>query len=444
MITDCRSAVDFVSRASGVRTITSRLGESYNIIGMDPRGVGSSGPILDCFDGNYALRDYFFNQQFMARFDYNSAVDMKYTFEESGAFGEWCTKKLPQSAKYANTPATAQDMLHYFEKAAEKDGKSAEGAKVNYYGVSYGSTLGMTFAQIYPERVGHFIIDGVMDFDDYYSGRYMHSMDQGDEAVEAFNTFCFEAGSKCAFFRDDASADAIKKRVDAILADVEETPIPVADPHWVQFPTVVNHIDVREYILGRVYSPMGTFPGLAVALSDLERRNGSRVASGKAVMPKAACDNASPVYNDRTALITITCVDTNGGFNFSSAADWDQYIEDIQEIGHYFGPNWGKVVGPNCRKLDLLPPKSQVWNGTSESSFYFPLQVMTTTNMDSGYKETKTNNPILFVTNVIDPVTPSHEKMSALFTGSVVLKQDAVGVSGLIFPFYESLFLTIL
>ncbi len=50
----------------------------------------------------------------------------------------------------------------------------------------------------------------------------------------------------------------------------------------------------------------------------------------------------------------------------------------------------------------------------------------------AGFKKTQTKTPILFMDNTIDPITSAYYEMSAFFDGSVVLLQDAIGVSCLI------------
>ena len=115
-------------------------------------------------------------------------------FVDAGAFGDFCFEKFSQMVDSANTPAAAQDMLYYIELLAESQGKPREEAMLDYYGVSYGSTLGTTFASPFPERVGRMIIDGVMDAKDYYIGDWAPGVPQGDEAVIGFLRSCFEAG----------------------------------------------------------------------------------------------------------------------------------------------------------------------------------------------------------------------------------------------------------
>lgn len=159
------SAVSFLLEETTRSMLTGLFGTSYNIIGMDPRGINNSGPDTECYKNQPALRDYAQAQR-TREFDPASPVLMKSAFQEAGAFGDWCSRALDQTANYANTPATARDLLYFTELNAEEQGKPREEAKLDYYGASYGTTLGMTFAQLYPERVGHFMIDAVVDLDD--------------------------------------------------------------------------------------------------------------------------------------------------------------------------------------------------------------------------------------------------------------------------------------
>ena len=42
--------------------------------------------------------------------------------------------------------------------------------RIQYWGFSYGSVLGNTFASMYPGRVGRMVVDGIADADDYMAG----------------------------------------------------------------------------------------------------------------------------------------------------------------------------------------------------------------------------------------------------------------------------------
>jgi pimeloyl-ACP methyl ester carboxylesterase len=154
----------FVSPALSL--LPGLLGDEYNIIGMDPRGVNNSGPNLDCFKGHLRVRD-FYDIQYSQAIDAHSEASLRLYFAAAGGFGDWCSRNLGDEARYANTPVTARDMLQYAELLAESNEQPKDEVKVNFYGASYGSALGDTFAQLYPNRVGKFVIDANVDGDDY-------------------------------------------------------------------------------------------------------------------------------------------------------------------------------------------------------------------------------------------------------------------------------------
>ncbi|KAL5450896.1 hypothetical protein PMIN06_006417 [Paraphaeosphaeria minitans] len=385
------------------------LGDEYNIIGMDPRGINNSGPLLDCFDGKPWLRDYYYYGLVYNDVNPRSGVSISKYYEASGTFGTWCTQYLNKTAKYANTPATARDMLQYAELLAESQGKPRKDAKVDFYGASYGTVLGTTFAALYPDRVGKFLLDAVVDGDDYYHGSWSQNLLQADASVESFFETCSKAGPLCAFYRNGSTASDIKQRFDAILSDLEEDPIPVNDPLFVQFPTVVTHIDVRGLIQTAVYNPPVYFPLLAIVADGLEHRNGSLAAAltTKGVAPTSECDYLPGGTGTETVLPkqVIACNDNNKSFDGSEDALFDFFAEQ-KNISTYLGDTWPLAVVPQCRLLDITPPKSQI----------FP-----------GFKKINTSTPILFADNVLDPVTSSAELMSGYFEGSAILLQDAVG-----------------
>jgi pimeloyl-ACP methyl ester carboxylesterase len=208
------SGVDLV--LSSGPTISQYLGPSYNIISFDPRGVGQSGPSLDCFP-NATEAKLRFEETFGRPVDSQDPGSLSDEFAKAGAYGDWCSRVLKdKDANYANTPANAADMLNYAEQAIVLAGGKKEDAKLWYYGLSYGTVLGATFASLFPERVGRMILDGVADSENYYQGAWDQNLNQADEAVESFFTYCYAAGpEKCAFYAN--STQQISDRLSAIF-----------------------------------------------------------------------------------------------------------------------------------------------------------------------------------------------------------------------------------
>lgn len=347
-----------------LQSLVALIGDSYNIVGMDPRGVSNSGPLLDCFDGKPWVRDYAITQLY-ANLDPRSDVSISLYYANAGAFGSLCTRNLNETAKYVNTPATARDMLHYAELLAESKGEAREEAVVNYYGASYGTLLGATFATLYPERVGKFVLDAVVDGDDYYYGNWSQNILQADASVEAFFTYCAEAGPNCVFNRNGSTAADLKQRFDKILADLEESPLPVSDPNFVQSPTALTHFDIRSILMITLYNPPVYWPILAIGLVALENGDGNLIAnvSGKGALPQNQCDYLGGPESVIPKEV-VACNDNNGSFNNSEQSLVDLFKYQ-KELSTYIGDVWPTVVVPLCQQLNLSVPKNQLFGGKS-------------------------------------------------------------------------------
>ncbi|KAH7394211.1 TAP-like protein-domain-containing protein [Phaeosphaeria sp. MPI-PUGE-AT-0046c] len=393
------SGVDFLL-AEG--SMLSQLMPQYNIVGFDPRGVNNSGPALTCFGEDEASRalESEYSTQFIRSVDGKSERSLRYQFETSTAFGTWCTKFNENThAKYASTVAVAQDMVHYTEMVAKASGKDPKQAKLNYYGVSYGTVLGATFASLFPTRLGRFVLDGVQDAQEYYSGSWENNLQSTDDVFNEFFKFCHAAGNdKCAIWSN--STDAISKRTRDILESIRQSPIPVADSTIVQYPKVITYEDIIFLSLAFVYSPLSNWPILAKMLSDIECRNGSSTAQ--------SLDAVSPTVIGQTVLIGGMDAARNNREDFDTYEKWTAHLARMTKDSSWAADAWA-TLGLTGKNLEIYPPLSQQFNGTS---FNVP-----------------TNAPILFVSNTLDPVTPlvGAQKMRDLFPGSGLLIQDAPG-----------------
>ncbi|KAF2013974.1 hypothetical protein BU24DRAFT_395102 [Aaosphaeria arxii CBS 175.79] len=404
------SGVQFLR--SSLNDMLLTLGFDNNLVGFDPRGVNNSGPDLSCFPGQTGTARLY-DDDFNTAVDINSSSTITDAFARAGAFGEWCTQAHSgpnDTAKYANTVATATDMLHYTELAAEARGESAEDAELWYYGASYGTILGSTAAALFPDRIGRMILDGVVDAEDYYLGAWSNNLVDGDAAISTFFKYCHEGGNtSCAFW--DESPEAIEERFNAVIEDVRQNPITVSDPTFVKKPTIITTRDLHSALTTVPYQPLILFPILGLVMSHLEQRNGTVLAQflGSAA-PQDQCENP-PTFevSDVEPRYFIACNDANGRYNLSTVEKFTEQVEQQFELSKYMGESWAAGTSINCRKLEVFAPDSQVFEGVPSAN--------------------KTSNPILFVGNTYDPVTPlTHAKsMSKRFAGSGVLQQDSVG-----------------
>lgn len=368
------SGVDFVLNDSA--ELLERIGSSYNLIGFDPRGVNNSGPSLSCFPDDPESEKKFAGQ-FIRPINSKSPESVTRAFEMMGAWGDWCSEKHRNgTAKYAGTVATATDLLNFVEKNAIAKGERAEEAKLWYWGISYGSALGVTYATLFPDRIGRLILDGVVDVNNYYKG-VGGGLSQSDEAVLSFANACHVAGkNNCAFY--SATADEIAKRMRNVLEDLRKNPVPLSDPTASPLPMILTYEDLVFTLFALLYSPPRSFPILARIFADLEHRNGSSLASMIKAQPPTALDYGG----------LISCMDSKdmpGALNVSTMALWERYTKEVNNETQWIGDAWSNIA-LMCRKMDIVQPESQRFHravGANETSF-----------------------PILFLGNTVDPITP--------------------------------------
>ncbi|KAF2010989.1 alpha/beta-hydrolase [Aaosphaeria arxii CBS 175.79] len=405
------SGIDFVLK--GASLLENLFGAEYNLIGFDPRGVNNSGPTLTCFPSSEAAQ-LVFGRTLGLPIDSNSTTSIAEAYELAGGWSQWCSKANRDThAKYANTPAVSADLLRFIESRSVGRGASADDAKLWFYGLSYGTVIGSTFASLYPDRVGRMILDAPMDVEDYYSGASRENLNDADAAVRSFFKFCHEAGKEgCAFHAE--SPEAIETRFRNALLSIKEDPIVVVDPYFVQMPTLATYKTLQSFVLQATFAPITRFPAFAQLMLGVEKRNGSALAKNSGFGTLATeCPGETPAreYHMEEPRLIIACNDANGRTNLSSMDAFAESMEYMVEQSFYLGESWaGATVGLNCRNLDIRSPKSQQFSLPSAN-------------------DTIKTSPILFLSNTIDPTSPlkGAQKMTTSFPGSSLLIVNGVG-----------------
>jgi pimeloyl-ACP methyl ester carboxylesterase len=90
-------------------------------------------------------------------------------------------------------------------------------------GASYGTTLGATFATLFPDRVGRMILDGVNSGEDYFSGKDDSWLLNAEDVFKQFFRRCHAAESRgCAFW--GVSPSSIQNRFETLLQTLCKNP----------------------------------------------------------------------------------------------------------------------------------------------------------------------------------------------------------------------------
>ena len=319
---------------------TELFGDQVNLIGFDPRGVNNSGPLVDCFGKNSDARTAF-EDDFFTDVSNASSTSLNTQFYASDLFGQWCTNAIRQdeSGKYISTPAVAQDMLSYAKAEQTAAGKPEADAKVWYYGISYGTALGATFASLFPDNVGRLILDGVIDAEDYYNLGWRSNIFDADKALDSFATYCHQGGPRnCSFW--GPTPQNITDRLDNILAKLKDHPIPVTGLQPGSTPGLATYSDLKQVLFTALYIPSQSFPGVADTLLALEQGNGSSLTPAPSLV----------IGPDANQL--IKCVDGYGRGNYGTLQDFENYVEILNTQSRYFGEVWpNNADGVLCRSF---------------------------------------------------------------------------------------------
>jgi pimeloyl-ACP methyl ester carboxylesterase len=119
----------------------------YDIVGFDPRGVGSSVPALSCDPGFFSgLRPNYIPA--------NAAAE-QVLINRAKMYATDCEQKFGWLLPYMTTQNVARDMDSI---------RAAFGvSKINYYAFSYGTYIGQVYATLFPGRVRRMVLDSTVD-----------------------------------------------------------------------------------------------------------------------------------------------------------------------------------------------------------------------------------------------------------------------------------------
>jgi pimeloyl-ACP methyl ester carboxylesterase len=130
--------------------VTKQIEEHYDVIGIDPRGVGGSEPI-EC-GSSTVLDDYLYG---IVPGQVGSSSWITATERAASTYAQACRTHSSEMIDHVDTVDAAMDMDLIRADLGE--------SRLNYLGYSYGTELGSVYASIFPKRVGRFVLDGVVD-----------------------------------------------------------------------------------------------------------------------------------------------------------------------------------------------------------------------------------------------------------------------------------------
>ena len=375
------SGVDYAYNADYI--FSPDITDVYDIVGFDPRGVAMSEPI-SCFTPE--------------EIDENMASDSKPDTEAEIA------ATLKDSEDFAKKCAENTDYLEHFttsETARDMDIlRAALGeTKLNYVGKSYGTYLGTLYADIFPNNVGRFVLDGAVDPNIPTKDQYLAQAIGFDGALKAFVKDC-ATQSNCPFTGTSAQAQAT---IIATLQAAATAPLPQ------EYPADGDDRIITESIIlvgmaSSLYDDVDGWPKLRQAFTESAENYGDTFLQ---LADEYSGRNPDGTFmsNDFDSGAVIDCLD------WQERRTIDQYKADAKEFAAkapVFGP-YIAFAGVHCR---FLPQPS-------------------TQRAPNTLTEIKTA-PIIVIGTIRDPATPYSWSvgLAKIFTGSRLISLDGDGHTG--------------
>lgn len=183
------------------------LRSDFQLVAFDPRGVGESSAV-SC--SSVEKKDAVYYGQ--SPYPFGSAEDIEYSRKVLNEFALSC-QETGFDVAYFNTQQAARDL----ELMRELVG----GEKLDYLGFSYGTLLGSTYAALFPDKVGHLVLDGAIDPQLSESDMLLDQVAGFDKAFRAYLEDCL-GSNECPF---KGSVDQALFVVEDFLEKVETTPL---------------------------------------------------------------------------------------------------------------------------------------------------------------------------------------------------------------------------
>jgi hypothetical protein len=190
--------------------------------------------------------------------------------------------------------------------------------------------LGQAFASMFPNRLGHFVLDGVVDPDDYVSGLQLRQVLLTDEVFSTFFLYCNKAGpALCPLFIGSTPED-IFLRFEALVGQLNATY--AESQSWANVSTLdFSSSYVASVLFEFTYRPIAEFPLLAESLVNLEGVIANNLTEDSLISWLIQTLPSSPpqVVNEPLQVVeesAVQCGDTRGSLYNMTFQDYYETI----------------------------------------------------------------------------------------------------------------------
>ncbi|KAJ7624802.1 hypothetical protein FB45DRAFT_924242 [Roridomyces roridus] len=395
------------------------IGDDWDLLGFDPRGINNTSPQVKCFDSNSDYNFFVANTVLQQGFTVSSSANLSdpkleaELVQQSREFlalkksqGELCAKNMGEELRYMGTATVVRDM-DFMAKIFD-----GEQGKINYWGASYGSILGAYLVNMLPERAGFVVIDGIADPVNW-STEPSHKwpanwLASTEKTYRFYLETCSRAGPDAcpiAAYQGEPYEDMMA-RLESFFDRLAVTPLPV--PFAIR-PGYLTSGAARALLLMYLERPP-QWSDSALAFGQAMAGNGTLLFN-KLATPRLP-PSLTPEYD--LVRLGVTCSDSPPPASPKEVPTPEdlaaEFIRTMQEVSPHFGASVsvGEPDG-GCQYWPFAGKGPERFVGPWNASLEWPM---------------------LIVSNTMDPITPIQSGMrinSLMPESSRIIIQDGPG-----------------
>ncbi|MUN38290.1 alpha/beta fold hydrolase [Actinomadura litoris] len=202
-----RSAIEQLRLAmrSGFPELAGAMTQRFDIVAIDPRGVGHSAPVRCAVP---------MKGEGVTHFPQDRGAFRRLA-EHNRGFGEDCLRRNGPLVANVDSVSAARD----FEALRVKLGER----QLNWYGIMHSTLLGRTYAALFPGRLRTLNADTALDDTVSPLDQALNEASAAEDSFDRFAAWC-GTDDRCALKGHDVGAE-----YDALVARADREPIPVED-----------------------------------------------------------------------------------------------------------------------------------------------------------------------------------------------------------------------
>ena len=291
------SGVSFAERAGNA--FSPDLLSAYDIIGFDPRGVGSSTAITCSSDDDSSSSPA---EPSATGTPSAGSTPSAGTASGGESYEEWAEstrqsfQELSKQCGSNTEPAALLDHVDTVSAARDLDILRALAGqeKLNYLGFSYGTYLASVYAETFPGNTGRIVLDGAIDPSLSLAEQGLGQAKGFEQALRTYVDYC-QSSSGCPL---SGGTDAGVQQIRDLITSANSTPLATGDPN-----RTVTGADIVTALSEYLYTTEQNWEPLNKALDQaINHRDGSAFVASEEQDTSSKNDGGG-------AFQAVTCLD---------------------------------------------------------------------------------------------------------------------------------------